>query len=346
MSQSIVKTCNFEYELATENKESYNFSWNKFDPSYSPSDSYSNSYKAFQYQKASDLNTSSFSGEYGNYFGGGFAYKIDPGNHKSSILRDLSTLKSNNWIDKNTRAILLEFSLYNPNINHIAYCTILFEYLPTGNLIKSFRFQPFTLAEDISSLSAKCAIIYITFIFVFVFIEINNLRNKKFKELVYDFWFYVEWILIIFSWVSFAMYLYRLFASYQVSNKLQIFFSEKKTSELTSLHTLAYWNTILTDTIAICSFIGTIKLLKLLKISQTIVLLSRTLQKSLLQLLNLLFIFFLIWFAFINAMYLYMHNQIRDFRTLLKTFETTSLIIIGKLNKHKNKKYCLCYLNI
>ena len=48
-------------------------------------------------------------------------------------------------------------------------------------------------------------------------------------------------------------------------------------------------------------------------------------------------------------MYLYMHSKISDFRTLLKSFETTSLIIIGKLNLHikiKNIVYANLIYNL
>ena len=40
--------------------------------------------------------------------------------------------KDNDWLDLNTRAIFLEFTVYNPNVNLFASSVLLIEFLSTG----------------------------------------------------------------------------------------------------------------------------------------------------------------------------------------------------------------------
>jgi hypothetical protein len=51
-----------------------------------------------------------------NYYDGG-GYVMNLGKDSSSTLDIVSYLKSNLWIDRGTRAVFVDFTVYNANIN-------------------------------------------------------------------------------------------------------------------------------------------------------------------------------------------------------------------------------------
>lgn len=99
--------------------------------------------KAFRYRTSEELDTYIYVGEHGKYSSGGYVYEFRGSlNH---LRGNLSTLHRLSWIDDRTRAILIQISLYNPNIQMFVSVTLLMEFLSTGSLIPTARFEPIDL---------------------------------------------------------------------------------------------------------------------------------------------------------------------------------------------------------
>ena len=69
----------------------------------------------------------------------------------SFLQGNLSQLQQLNWIDKNTRAVFAEFSAYNTNINLVMVASILVEFLESGAILMSAKFQPLNLFGEIGT---------------------------------------------------------------------------------------------------------------------------------------------------------------------------------------------------
>ena len=69
-------------------------------------------------------------GRFAVYSGGGYIANL--GYNKFTAKRIVNNLKENHWIDRQTRAVLVEYSLYNPPSNLLAVMTYFFEVLPSG----------------------------------------------------------------------------------------------------------------------------------------------------------------------------------------------------------------------
>ena len=106
-------------------------------------------------------------------------YEIDIKQINSSF-DNLTQLQQSNWIDKRTRAIIIQINLYNPNANLFAYCTILFEMLPTGTILKYTVFNKFKLYYE-NSFFIIFDIVYIAIITFFLLKEIRKIRKIGFK---------------------------------------------------------------------------------------------------------------------------------------------------------------------
>ena len=173
-------------------------------------------YDAFQYQDSNSLQGLPIQGQYSTYDGSGYLYELR--GQLSFIQGNLSLLKQMEWIDRQTRAVFIEFSVYNPNINLVMVSTILVEFLPGGSIFTSVRFDPLNLFSESGGISVKIIleIIFIVFVLYFMIIQISEIRKHDLKEYINDFWSIIEWSIIISAWISFAMVIYRLLAAQKV----------------------------------------------------------------------------------------------------------------------------------
>lgn len=243
----------------------------------------------------------------------------------SDALLDLEKL---NWIDSKTRALFIQYSLYNPNINLFSFCNILFELLPTGNLIKSAQFYSINLFESgtYSLLDSLFGVFFMVFIVFFMIKEIRIALKQGYKDYLKQFWVYVEWTMFAFSWASFSIYFYKLYAKNDLTKRF-------KNKEPINLQMLSYWNDLFEICLGFVSFFGILKFLKLLRFNSVICCLAHTLRLCLNDVPSLGFIFFVLWTSFVQIIYLIFYQKSQAFSTIVKTFESTFTIILGNLNK-------------
>lgn len=142
---NLTTSCENDYTFSDEDTNSYLPGWiqnttiNNFTTSIT---------KAFQYQSGDQLDTYPYIGSLAEYGSGGYVYEF-----RGSLINlqsNLSELYRLNWIDGKTRAIIIQMSLYNPNIQLFTSVTLLVEVISTGQLISSSRFEPIDLQSKIT----------------------------------------------------------------------------------------------------------------------------------------------------------------------------------------------------
>lgn len=74
----------------------------------------------WNYQNSDDIDGSGHNGALGRYNGGGFTQNL--ATKKSGSLAIIEDLKSKLWIDRGTRAVFADFTVYNANIN--LFCVV------------------------------------------------------------------------------------------------------------------------------------------------------------------------------------------------------------------------------
>lgn len=134
-----VKFLNLTCKTDQEENNSFQPGWiNQTNKNYS-----SSILNAFKYRSGNDLNNYVYIGDFGSYSSGGYAYEFR--GRLVEIRQNISQLRQLKWIDKNTRAILIQMSLYNPNVQMFIFVTFLSEILSTGEIIPIARFEPFKI---------------------------------------------------------------------------------------------------------------------------------------------------------------------------------------------------------
>ena len=323
--------CFSDYEVTTMENNNFGLAWLPQDTASSISSpetpSSLNLQNAFQYTKASKLNSQPFIGKYSNYLGGGYVYQLNTSlANPAQTLTDLADLQANDWIDRATRAVFIEFTLYNANVDLFAYCTILFGIIPTGNIVFTKEFYPISLYSNETAVIIALDLIFIAITLLLVFKEIKLIRKFKCSYLKNS-WSYVNWTLFIFSMVSFAMYLNRLYEMYNLRKQIQA-----KSGEVINFQSITSWNTLLIMCLSFCCFLASIKLIKIVSISRTITLLGKVFKECFQELVGFMLVYLILLVSFVNLMYLISYDRNIQFKSFFSSFLTCFLILLGKFN--------------
>ena len=248
---------------------------------------------------------------------------------------NMSILQQLDWLDTQTRALFVEFSLYNPNLNLVCVCSILFENLPFGNIISSANFDMVNLFYGIQTSSGGFDVmkillfsIYMLVIVYLMIVEINLIIKTRLVEYFSKFWKLVLWSLVVCSWYSLAIFIYRV----NEANKVLDFFQETSGYGYMNMSKLNYFNQTLSISLALCCTLSTIQLLEKLRISKRIYSLVLTLVKCKRELSAFLLIYLFLWISFSNSAYLLFKDNLFSYSTYLNTVMSLFLISLGKSN--------------
>jgi polycystin 1L2 len=287
-------------------------------------------YSSFQYKDADTLKGSSIKGKF-NTYGGGGGYVYEMRGQLSYLQGNLTLLQQMNWIDRQTRAVFVEFSAYNPNINLVMVTTILIEFLPSGSILVNPRFDVLNLFGDkdgILSFKTICEIVLFLFVFYFIIVEIIECVNAGLMNYLREFWNLIELLIILTALVSGIMTFLRL----REANDVLDFFKRTGGYGYIKLQKVNDYNQILTYSLGLCASIGTIKFLKMLRFNQNISILGITLKRCFEGLASFSFLFFIIWISFVQIMYLIFNQNLEGYLSLTKSMQSALEIMIGKLS--------------
>jgi outer membrane receptor for ferrienterochelin and colicin len=129
-------TCEYDYNFSNEEKHSFEIGWKNE----TTRKSNSTIEQSFEYKSNNELDTYTIIGHHGSYSGGGYVYEFR--GRLSDIRNNLSELHQLEWIDMKTRAVIIQLSLYNPNVQLFTSVTLLSEFLSTGGIHSQSRFEP------------------------------------------------------------------------------------------------------------------------------------------------------------------------------------------------------------
>ena len=226
----------------------------------------------------------------------------DLGYENSTGFTVIETLQNNDWHDRRTRAIILEFSSFNPSVNLLCIATYFFELEASGYS------APFTRTDVISLDSTEagsqqfyliCILFFIIFVAFYLGRECYRLykqRSRYFKSL----WGWVEIFQVLFSLLAVVMYIVRSKKATSTIQKLQ-----KNIYANLSFQEVIIWLEIENAALEILTFIVTAKLLRLIRFNQHVVVFSKTLKTSGRLLSSFTVVMLICFTAFLSALQSY-----------------------------------------
>ena len=107
---------------------------------------------AWMYQTAAELKSTPmiYVGKVGYYSGGGAAQNLHSLKNESQLI--VKELKEALWIGRGTRAVFVDFTVYNANINLFCVIKLTFEFPATGGVLPSSLFRTVKLIRYCNAL--------------------------------------------------------------------------------------------------------------------------------------------------------------------------------------------------
>ncbi|KAL3195262.1 hypothetical protein MRX96_015904 [Rhipicephalus microplus] len=229
---------------------------------------------AWTYHTEKDLNGADHWGLLSSYSGAG--YYADLGITKEAATQVMADLKENLWIGRATRAVFLDFTVYNANVNLFCVIKLVFEFPATGGMIPSWSFRTVKLLRYVSVSDyfiMACEFFFTLFILYYIVeevLEIKSNRTSYFKSI----WNILDILVILISLVCIGFSIYRTV----MVNKLLAGLLDKP-DEFADFGRLGFYQTQFNNAVALAVFFAWIKVFKYISFNKTMTQLSSTLSR-------------------------------------------------------------------
>ena len=300
--------CHAEYSFSNQDKQSYTPEW------INQTSQISNSSidQAFAYQSGDTSDSYITIGKYNTYASGGYIYQFR--GRLSALQGNVSALHQLQWIDRRTRAVIVELTLYNPNSELFTAVTLLAEFLPSGGVESNSRFEAVSFLVFKSTSQLICFIIYMFFIIYMMVLEIQSLIKLKLKYFK-QFWSVITLGIIVCSWTNVGIYVWR----YQESNRIGDLFASTNGYVYINLQMAVYVSDLYIYLLGFCCFFGTIQFLHLFRFNHRILFFMRTLQQAGQDLIGFAMMFSVVFVAFLTLFHLIFVSKLWSCSSLLLT---------------------------
>jgi polycystin 1L2 len=319
--QTIPK-CSGDYSSSNEDQQSWFPGWKLTSDNISYSQSIQN---AFIYQSGDEIDLYKYSGIVNTYADGGYIYEFR--GRLEEMKSNLTKLHELSWIDSQTRAIIIQMTLYNPNVALFTSIIFLSELFSTGGVFVQSRFDPINLNNQLQGVSSIPtdieAIIYMLFIIYFTFIELRSLIKLR-KKYFYSIWSFIQWGTILCSWAGVGIYIWR----FKEGSRLHELLHDTNGYKYINIEKAVYFDNTLMFLFGFCCFFGTIKYLYLSPFNSRLSQFGKTLEYVQQDLFYFASTFSIIYISFISLFYLLFNAKIPSCSDIYHTSEMLLEILL------------------
>lgn len=279
----------------------------------------------WRHQSAWELDGIPFWGYKAVYNGGGFT--ADLGYKMWQAADVVSTLKKHTWVDMLSRAVMVEFTVFNPQANLFSMVTYAVEITGTGagsSFVKVDTFKLYLHLGPSKILLIFCEVLSILICLILTFYTCKRVKNvglKYFKNK----WNLLEIAQLGLCYAAVVLFLIRLLFTAKAIQKLQ-----ENIFLFVSFQYIAKWHEVNVYVIGVISFIATIKFLRLMKFNRHISVLSITVSNCLKDIAIIGIQALLVFTAFSVIAYVIFGTKLEDFSTYILTLQSQLTMILGK----------------
>ncbi|VDP37063.1 unnamed protein product [Schistosoma curassoni] len=282
---------------------------------------------AWDFSDSHVTGATSYSAPYGYYDGSGYIQDLSRSNDETVAI--LNELFQGRWIDQSTRALFIDFTIYNANVNIFVIVKIIFEMPESGGLFGSTIVQPvrlFRYQTVTDYFVLVCEIVYLVFLAYYIIEEILEFSVKRWRYFI-NIWNLMDITMIVASIICAAFLIY---STIIVSNNMSSLISD--VSSYPNFDYLAYWYSHHIRSMAICVFLGIIKIFKYLTIDRSLNQLTRTMSVAAYDLLGFLVMFCIVYFAFAQLGYLAFSARTLAYSSFTQTTYSLFRIMVGDID--------------
>ncbi|XP_033737951.1 uncharacterized protein LOC117325653 isoform X2 [Pecten maximus] len=314
------------YDVTTEEDRDYCVGWTQDLTSTSCTSNMLFSQDAWRYQHSEDIWGVAIAGSFGVYGGGGYILKLENDLTNAELI--LSELQRFKWINRETRAVFLEFTLYNANANLFAYVIFLAEFTELGGLVTWSNIYPFRAYQHTGALGTFAMLCYFIYMIVMIYGTVKlilKFRKAGCCQFVKDVWNVIDTLCAILSFIAVVMWGLRYSYSKQ---SLAIYYDDKRA--FINFQHVVIWDIVFNVIVGILVFIATIRILRILGYNKRMTQLAAVISNAAADLSGFAVVFGIVFFAYVSFGYLLFGIYIYEYRNLFTSLGSLANALIGK----------------
>nr|XP_046201462.1 polycystic kidney disease protein 1-like 2 [Oncorhynchus gorbuscha] len=318
-----VPDCHAPYSWEVEDMGSYGPGWNRSASEYASKTLHS----PWQYQTQARLRAQPTWGSVVLYRGGG--YVVDLGPESQNASSTLQYLFDNTWLDMFTRAVFVEFTVYNANVNLFCTVTLMLETTAVGAFQFRSELQSVRLYQSTGGLHIfvmASEVIYFLFILYYMYVQGKLMKLQKWDYFKTK-WNLLELAIILLSWSALSVFIKRTL----LGNRDMEYYHNHK-DQFASFHETATADAVLGYLIAFLVLLATVKLWHLLRLNPKLHMITATLQRAWTDISGFLVVITIMFLAYSIASYLMYGWKLYSYRTLLDAALTMVSLQLGIFN--------------
>lgn len=283
---------------------------------------------AWRFTSALDVWGIPKAGEYNTYSGGGYIISLKETITEATNIVD--NLLNKTWIDRRTRAVFLEFTLYNPNVNLFAYVMFLTEFTELGRALiwyESEAFRPMASASAVGSYVIACYSIFIAYV-IYSFVKfVRGIRNLGCPGYLKYPWHYVDMMMAFLGFAAIGVYIVRIQAA---SKAMDLYYEQLATeSKFINFANVVIWDSTFSIIFSILVFISIIQFLRILGYSKKITEIISVITNIGRDLYGFMIMFSVMFFNFVGTGYLLFGSSVKEYKSFFSVIGSLTNTFIG-----------------
>ncbi|TRY95089.1 hypothetical protein DNTS_004183 [Danionella cerebrum] len=317
-----IPKCNAPYSWENEDMGTYAPGWDDLNFTNGTEDTIT----AWLYQSQSTLNSAPVWGTIALYRGGG--YVMDLGSNVQNATGKLQYLFNSTWLDEYTRAIFVEFTVYNANVNLFCIITLMLENSAGAFIFRSVlqNVRLYQSTGGFQSFLMASQVFYFLFILYYMFVQAKLLKRQKWAYFRNK-WNLLDLAIIILSWSSLSVFIKKT-----VQGNKDVENYHKHKDQFPSFHDSAVMDTTLGYLMAFLVLLSCLKLWHLLRLNPKLNLITSSLQRAWSDMSSFVFVLFIILIAYSITCNLIFGWKLSSYKTLPDAFRSIFSLQMGIFN--------------
>ena len=282
--------------------------------------------KPWRYQNPGESDTVPKWGQFSFYPGGGFV--ADLGYENATGFSIIENLKTNEWLDRQARAVIVEFSAFNPSVNVLGIATYFYEVGASGYTATFKRIDVISLHSTQTAAKQFYMIgvlLFVVFILLYLGRECYKFYKRGFRYFK-SFWNWLELLLVFFSVLAVITHIVQSKKVTSVIRKIQenLYGNE-------SFQEALVWREVNNVVLGFLVFSISVKLLRLIRFNKHVAVFSITLNNSARHLVSFSVIFLALFVAFLHFGILIFGAGFERYSSVLKAIYFQLELTLGRV---------------
>lgn len=285
------------------------------------------------YQTAEELGSSPSWGHHAWYGGGGYSAGLGYDVYTARAV--IKHLQSDNWIDRQTRAVIVEFTVFNPTSNTLAVSSFFLELLQTGQATVFKHIDTITLYNTepiVQVFQGICLILFIAMVFYKIVATIA-IPARQGRRYICSSWYWLDIAHLI---SSISVCVFSFVKCYHTAKSVQDL--RNNIFAMVNFKTAVVWTDVENAVLAMLTFLTTVKLLHLTYFNMYTRVFAHALRIWMADFSSFLLVLSIIFFAFLLTGILLFGSHVVRYSSVWASFSFQLEIVLGKVKARPIKE--------